>query len=72
MEIVNVKRKTSFGDYEYVQLRLHHTITEEKHGFPPHKSWSVQNGDSWHFENLTQFLDEPFEKFLKRNEMEVI
>ena len=64
-----VKRKTSMGDYEYVVLKINYIETREINGFPPHISWHVNNGNSWHFESLTQFKSESFEKFLERNGM---
>jgi hypothetical protein len=69
---IRVERRTPFGDYEYVTLRIHHIRDYEEHGFPPHISWKVDNGNSWHFEGLTQFLDQTFEDFLKQNDMQKI
>ena len=69
---VIVKRQTPFRDYEYVTLRINYIRMYEEHKFPPHISWKVDNGNSWHFESLSQFLDETFEEFLKRNGMEEV
>lgn len=67
-----VKRKTSFGDYEFVTLEMNYIRDKEENGFPAHISWKVDNGDNWHFESLTQFLNQSLEDFLKKNEMELI
>ena len=66
MDNVKVLRQTPFGDYEYVTLRKVYIREYEEHGFSPHICWKVDNGNSWHFENLT------FEHFLTKNGMEVM
>lgn len=69
---IRVKRQTPMGDYEYVTLRFNYIEDKEIHGFPPHISWKVDNGNSWSFESLTQFLNQSFEEFLKNNRMQLV
>lgn len=69
MDNILVKRKTPFGDYEFVTLRKQYVEEKEIKGFPPHISWRVDNGNSWHFESSTQFLNQSFEDFLEKEGM---